>query len=266
MKLPTPHTLLLSAVIGAIAVPISACARSDDGFTDEQQQHIGEIAAKYIVDHPEVLQQASQRLQQQQQDQATQQLREGALQQQDALLHDKSTPSVGPQDAKVAVVEFFDYQCIYCAHTAPELEKTMKAHPEARYVFKEFPVFGQRWPASTQAALTGLSIYKEKGAQAYLNYHNSVFGTGKNEGKLQQSDIQSIAAKSGVTSQQINANRAGAEQSLNDTMELAQKLGVMGTPTLVVMPVEGANADNVTVIPGAANSDTLSAAIQKAAD
>ncbi|MGJ8513965.1 DsbA family protein [Carnimonas bestiolae] len=264
MKLTAPRTLLLGAAMTAIALPISACARSDSGFTDEQQQHIGEIAAKYIVDHPEVLQQASQKLQQQQQDQATQQLREGALEQQDALLNDKATPSVGPQDAKVAVVEFFDYQCIYCAHTAPEIEKTMKAHPEARYVFKEFPVFGQRWPASNQAALAGLSVYKEKGPQAYIKYHNSVFGTGKNEGKLQQSDVEAIAAKSGLTSQQLNANRASAEQSLNNTMELAQKLGVMGTPTLVVMPVNGANADNVTVVPGAADSDTLSAAIKKA--
>lgn len=266
MKFTTPRTLLLSAAITAFALPISACARSDDGFTDKQQQQIGKIAAQYLVDHPEVLQQAGQKLQQQQQQQATQQLRESALEQQDALLNDKATPSVGPKDAKIAVVEFFDYQCIYCAHTAPEVEKTMQAHPEARYVFKEFPVFGERWPASNQAALTGLSIYKEKGAQAYLHYHNGIFATGKNEGKLKQSDIDALASKAGVTSAQINANRSNAEKALNDTMDLGQELGIMGTPTLVVMPVKGATADNVTVIPGAADSDTLDEAIKKAAD
>ncbi|WP_181959167.1 thioredoxin domain-containing protein, partial [Klebsiella pneumoniae] len=82
------------------------------------------------------------------------------VQNQAALLNDKGTPSYGPADAKVTVVEFFDYQCIYCARLAPELEKVIKANPDVRFVFKEFPIFGQRWPASLSAAKTGLQIWK----------------------------------------------------------------------------------------------------------
>lgn len=259
------RTCLLVAGISAAAIPLQACAKTDGNFSADQQKEIGAIAAKYLVDHPEVLQQASQQLQQQQQDQATSELRQNALQQADALLNDSQTPTYGPKNAKVAVVEFFDYQCIYCAHTAPELEKTMKAHTEARYVFKEFPVFGQRWAASTQAAIDGLTIYKEKGAKAYLNYHNGIFGTGKNEGSLKESDISAIAAKSGISQAQLKANSDSAKIWINNNMELAQQLGVMGTPTLIVMPTQGANADNTTAIPGAADQATLDKAIKKAA-
>ncbi|WMU75393.1 hypothetical protein OQ483_25215 (plasmid) [Enterobacter bugandensis] len=46
---------------------------------------------------------------------------------------------------------------------------------------------------------------------------------------------------------------------------LAQQLGFGGTPALVVMPSSGASADNVTVIPGFTDGETLNAAIQKAA-
>jgi protein-disulfide isomerase len=80
----------------------------------------------------------------------------------------------GPEKAKVAVIEFFDYQCVFCNRFAPELEKVMKAQPDVRYVFKEWPIFGSRWPESLQAAQQGLSVWKQKGAQAYVTYHNAL--------------------------------------------------------------------------------------------
>ena len=57
-----------------------------------------------------------------------------------ALLNDADTPAFGPENARVAVIEFFDYQCIHCSSVAPELEKVMKTHPDVRYVFKEWPI------------------------------------------------------------------------------------------------------------------------------
>lgn len=82
------------------------------------------------------------------------------------------------------VVEFFDYQCIWCSRFAPELEKAIKNNRKVRYFFMEWPVFGSRWPASLLAAKTGLQVWKEQGAEAYLKYHNDLYGTGLNEGKL----------------------------------------------------------------------------------
>lgn len=52
---------------------------------------------------------------------------------------------------------------------APELEKVIKANPDVRFVFKEFPIFGQRWPASLSAAKTGLQIWKQKGPMLTLS-------------------------------------------------------------------------------------------------
>ena len=34
--------------------------------------------------------------------------------QQENLLGNPDTPATGPRDSSVAVVEFFDYQCIFC--------------------------------------------------------------------------------------------------------------------------------------------------------
>jgi len=255
-------TLAIASLSTLAALPLHSFASS---FTPDQQQEIGQIASTYITKHPEVLQQASQNLQQQQQEQQMQNLQQQTLAHVDELIHDKATPTVGPANAKVSVVEFFDYQCMYCSHTAPQIEAVMKAHPEVRYVFKEFPIFGNQWEASTQAAETGLTVFKDKGAKAYIRYHNGIYATGKDEGKLQDSDIQRVAERVGVTRHDVDANRSTADAWINDTMTLAQNLGIMGTPTLMVMPTHGANASNTTVIPGATSSQTLSAAIAKAA-
>ena len=44
----------------------------------------------------------------------------------------------------------------------------MKAQPDVRYLFKEWPIFGGRWEASLQAAQQGLTVWQKKGPQAYV--------------------------------------------------------------------------------------------------
>lgn len=247
--------LLISGVAGAAEKPAAA-------FTPEQEARIGEITKDYLLAHPEVLVEVSQKLQAQQQEKQQQAMTAAVVQNQAALLNDKGTPSYGPADAKVTVVEFFDYQCIYCARLAPELEKVIKANPNVRFVFKEFPIFGQRWPASLNAAKTGLQIWQAGGADAYLKYHNALFATGHNEGKLTQSDINAAAKKAEYVAKK-NAPAVG--NTLDGINTLAQQLGFSGTPALVVLPSTGASADNVTVIPGYTSAEALQQAISHAA-
>lgn len=229
-------------------------------FTPEQEARIGEVAKAYLLAHPEVLLEVSQKLQAQQHEQQLHAITTAVLAHQDALLNDPSTPSYGPADARVALVEFFDYQCSVCAHQAPIMESLMQANPQVRYVFKEWPIFGERWPASMDAAETGLQIWHQRGAAAYLAYHNAVFATGHNEGKLTQQDIIHASVKAG----KLKGKKAEMLDTLAQTDALAQNLGFRGTPGLIVMPVSGATADNVTVVPGGASQETLQAAINKA--
>lgn len=238
-----------------------AAESTNTAFTSEQEARIGEVAKDYLLAHPEVLMEVSQKLQIQQQERKTLEMARMAVQNQTSLLNDKGTPFYGPADAKITVVEFFDYQCIYCARLAPELEKVIKANPNVRFVFKEFPIFGQRWPASLNAAKTGLQIWRQKGADAYLTYHNAIFATGNNEGKLTNEDI-STAAK-GVKFDSSTA--PDVQGTLDNINTLAQQLGFSGTPALVVMPSVGASAKNVTVIPGFTQANTLQVAIDGAA-
>ncbi len=97
-----------------------------------------------------------------------------------------------------------------------------------------------------------------------MAYHNGIYRTGKNEGKLTRADIAAVAEQAGAGPE--DSARTGAYDAViagNDL--LAQQLGLTGTPGIVVMPASGATAENTTVIPGVVKAEVLQAAIDKAA-
>lgn len=252
-------TMILTA--GVLLSSQSAfAAKTTVIFTPEQEARIGEVTRHYLLTHPELLVEVSQELQTQRSQKLQRMMTTAVIQNQTTLLHDKETPSYGPTDAKVTVVEFFDYQCIYCARLAPELEKVIKNNPKVRFVFKELPIFSQRWPTSMSAAKTALQVWKQKGADAYLLFHNTIYATGHNEGKLTDADI--IIAAKAVHFDPKTAH--DVSETLNDNNRLAQQLGFHGTPALVVLPSDGASTDNVTVFPGFTRAEALQVAIDKA--
>ncbi|ELY5941304.1 thioredoxin domain-containing protein [Cronobacter malonaticus] len=253
-------TLVLAGMFLNDAARAAEPAKATSVFSPEQEARIGAVARDFLLAHPEVLVDMSQNLQAKQQERLQQAMTTAAIKNQTALLHDKATPSYGPDDAKVTVVEFFDYQCIYCARLAPELEKVRKTNPDVRFVFKEFPIFGQRWPTSLSAAKTGLQIWQQKGADAYVRYHNAIYATGHNEGKLTDEDI-STAAKAVKFD---DSKASDVQEALDGVNALAQQMGFSGTPALVVMPSVGAKPGNVSVIPGFTKAENLQSAINKA--
>jgi protein-disulfide isomerase len=253
---------------GPAAAPLAAAtpdAGGPGGFTPAQVEAIGRIAGEYVASHPQVLVTASQALQAQQMAAQRTAMAQAVLTHQDALLRTPHTPSLGPADAKVAVVEFFDYQCVYCSKMAPVVKGAIKVNPAVRFVFKEFPIFGTRWAPSQYAAEAGQAVWALKGATGYQAYHDGLFATGKNEGALTFPDINMLLTSVGVSPEAVSGNAVRFKTQLTGNMQLGQALGLSGTPAFVVMPQRGATADNTTVLPGAVTADQLQAAINLAA-
>lgn len=255
---------VLATVLSCISQATLADTPAQTTFTPAQQEAIGKIAADYLLAHPEILVQVSQKLQAQQAQEQASALTEGVLNNQAALLNDKDTPAVGPDQAKVAVVEFFDYQCIYCNQMAPVVESVMQANSGVKFVFKEWPIFGSRWQPSITAAETGLAVFKAQGPKGYIAYHNGIYKTGHNEGKLTDGDIAGVLKQIHVP-QPPAASLQQSVPALGRINQLAQQIGFSGTPGFVIMPTSGATKDNITVFAGAVDEQDLQAAISKAA-
>ncbi|POP41413.1 hypothetical protein CHU32_22855 [Superficieibacter electus] len=273
----------LAVFLMLVGASSAAAAAETVAFTPDQQAQIGQIAegyltahpdkmgemmATYLADHPEFLVAASESLHQRQQV-AQQQAYVQLARQYQADLLSSDSPSVGPKNAKAAVVMFFDYQCAWCSKMAPVIEQVMKSDPDVRFVFKEFPIFASRWPASGLAARLGEQIWLNKGGEAYLSWHNALYATGKVEGDLTQADILSSVerylSKAQIAAVKDISDNGPVHDALMVNRSLAQHMGFTGTPAFVVMPqASDPDVKKITVIPGSTSQDMLLMAIQKA--
>lgn len=57
-----------------------------------------------------------------------------------ASLYHANDPIAGNPRGNVTVVEFFDYQCSYCIRMVPVMDAIIRANPNVRVVFKDFPI------------------------------------------------------------------------------------------------------------------------------
>ncbi|MGE0968618.1 DsbA family protein (plasmid) [Klebsiella sp. WOUb02] len=252
--------VLCFAAVTALAPAIAAPATPSVPFTAAQEQRIGEVAAEYLRTHPDILIEMSETLRAREEEKQTAALKTAALAQQKRITDNPGIPVTGPQTATVMAVVFFDYQCIWCSRLAPELEKVMQANTDVRYHFMEWPVFGSRWPVSLLAAKTGLLVWKEKGPEAYLAYHNGIYATGLIEGRLTNETVTKTSGDIQFRQNTIDE----INTTLKNINDIATVTGFTGTPGIIVMPVKGATEENITVFSGMAESENIQAAINKA--
>lgn len=138
------------------------------------------------------------------------------------------------------------------AQIVPEKTPATRSFPAAQ-LDTEIPR-----PELTEAVR--LTVWQKKGPQAYVTYHNAIYATGHNEGKLTAEDIHGAASKAGLAAPATGDHTASLEKNSN----LAEELGLTGTPGIIVMPVSGATPDTITVFPEAVTAERLQAAIRKA--
>ncbi|WP_330926034.1 DsbA family protein [Candidatus Sororendozoicomonas aggregata] len=244
-----------------IAGTLAGCDMSDkaDSLSNDE---IGQIAANYLVEHPEVLIKVSEALKKQQTEKYTAEIAAKALSQMDALINDKTSPVIGSEKPKVRIVEFFDYQCLYCKQLAPGLKQLVDDNKDVQLVLKETPIFGSRWEASKYAAEMGLSIYQQKGSAAYEKYHNALLESTIEESKLTHADVDKFAEAAGANPKEMASHEEG-KSPIDKNLNLFMDLGFRGTPALIIIPDGAKDIKDIKVIAGA-DIDAIKAAVEQA--
>src|SRR6202000_1390385 len=110
-----------------------ACSKSDQAFDTRVHD--------YIISHPEVIQEAIAKLQAKQDAEAATQAKAAIAQHRQALERDPRDFVANP-GGRITVTEFYDYRCPHCINAAPAVLKIIHDQPDVRFVFKEFPIFG----------------------------------------------------------------------------------------------------------------------------
>lgn len=221
------HIISAMMMVGSIAAYTTSYADNSSSLTANQKTQIENVVHNYLVQNPEVIVEAAKSLQQREMNKMTQQTQQAALLKADALFKDSSNPVAGNAKGKLTIVEFFDYQCPHCVDMVPALDATIKANPDVRVVYKEFPIRG---PLSQMAAKAALAANLQG---KYLPMHDAIMQASQN---LSKEVIDNIAKSLGLNMEKFTADMEGAkvDQQLKGNFKLAQDLQLMGTPAIFV--------------------------------
>jgi protein-disulfide isomerase len=141
------------------------------------------------------------------------------------------SPSRGPANALVTIVEFSDFQCPFCARVEPTLQKLAAEYGDkVRIVWKNDPLpFHKRAEPAAELALFARA---QKGDAAFWQVHDLLFQAPS----LEDADLRAVAEKVGLDGAaamravQKHEHRASIEA---DT-DLADDVGASGTPHFFV--------------------------------
>ena len=135
----------------------------------------------------------------------------------------------GPEDAKVTLVVFDDYQCPYCARLERFIEQVLTQFPnEGKYVIKQFPLSSHAF--AHQAAMAALAAGKQG---KFWEFHSRLLA---NHDQVNEQKIVDIAGELGLDMDQFNKDRQleSSRQRIREDIENGKRIGVTGTPAAFI--------------------------------
>jgi len=153
---------------------------------------------------------------------------------------------LGNPDGDVTLVEFFDYNCGYCRAALPDMAALLAEDPNLRVILKEFPILSNE---SIDAARVGVLVGQSDAD--YWQFHQTLFTS---RGRVDKAVALAAAQDLGLSPVDLELRMADGKvaQTIQASYEIAQALGITGTPTYII---------GNEIIPGAIGADELRARI-----
>ncbi len=174
------------------------------------------IVRQYIAEHPEEIIEAVSRY-------SAEKQREEA-----AKMVAEHSPTLGPADAPVTVVEFSDFRCPYCARVQDTLEKLHDRYKgQVRFVFKHNPILG---PQSVDAALAAQAAHQQG---KFWEYHKRLFNR---QSLIGDKLFEDIAKELDLDIDRFNAARQSKALKAQVAMDMSdgENVGARGTPYFLI--------------------------------
>ena len=234
--------LLVSAALALVAMT-PACAEGSKSPPSMERAEIEDIVHEYIVNHPEVIEEAIYALNERDRAKAAADAKAAISTNRDKLYSLDTDHFIGPADAPVTLVEFFDYRCGYCKRSLSYVQGLPEQYDnKVRVVFKEYPIFGG---ISEDASLAALAAGKQG---KYIEMHKAMMGLKSND-ELTQAKIDALAEGLGVNVKKMRADMKSTalKKQLDDMQKLGHALNLDGTPGFYIGDTAIAGADEAGI-------------------
>lgn len=226
-----------NAGVAALAISVVALGLSAAPYVTGGD--FGGRVRAYLLANPQVLDEVVAARQTNESNAITAQINQLAQANAALLAPDARDPAVGPADAKVTVIEFFDYRCPGCKAVSQDYLALIRAHPDVRFVFKEWPILDRGDDdTSNYAARAALAAHQQG---KYL----AVFEALMAEPGLDKAAIDAILAANGVDVARAKIDLASPDTTrhIADIHTTAATLRLHGTPTFFVNGKASAGID-----------------------
>ncbi|WP_157033200.1 DsbA family protein [Loktanella sp. S4079] len=213
-----------------LALTSPASAVELDSLTDAERAAFRAEVRAYLLENPEVLQEAIGVLQQREQQAQTVSDSQLIADYSEELFNDRHSFVGGNPAGDITIVEFLDYRCGYCKRAFPEIESLIAADANIRFVVKEYPILGEQSVLASRFAVATLLV---AGDDAYKAVHDTLM---EFRGDINQASMTRLAEVLNLDAtaiiEQMDSDEVTAIISAN--RELGQKMQISGTPTFVV--------------------------------
>jgi protein-disulfide isomerase len=199
---------LAGLLIGALGVGLYHGFRPPDRAATEN------IVRDYVLDHGEILPEAMTRLERRR-------VAEAVGQHRAALERPYHSAWAGAADGDAVLVEFFDYACIYCRTSNPDVERLLAEDPRLKVVWRELPVLG---PDSVAASQVSLAAARQGRFRAF---HDHLFA----QGRPTAAAVAAAVEGAGVRGEGPSAE---GQAEIARNLQMAQAIGASATPSFVI--------------------------------
>jgi len=159
-----------------------------------------------------------------------------------AKIHVDGNPAKGPNDARVIVVAFSDFQCPHCREFYETLKVLEPKYPQVRFVFKDLPLV-QIHPWATTAAVGARCAFMQR-PEAFWQLHDAIF---QNQEVISAENVWdktlAFARAANLDADALKACMSSPEPiaAIEANVHDGQALSVNSTPTVFVngRPVVG---------------------------
>jgi protein-disulfide isomerase len=165
-----------------------------------------------------------------------------------AKIHAGDSPSQGPADAKVVVVEFSDFECPHCRLVFGILKNIEAEFPQVRFVFKDFPLANIHPWAETAAI--GAHCAAAQSPKAFFSVQSAIF---QNQDLISAENVWEklvqFANAAGLDAAAYKACLSSdeAKKAVESSRAEGLELGVNSTPTLFINGRSIVGGDQATI-------------------
>jgi protein-disulfide isomerase len=155
------------------------------------------------------------------------------------LLEIEKSPARGPVSAKVAIVEFANFECHYCVKSWARMKEMLEKYPQdIRYVFKNFPLQPQGNPFDLSAMVASV---QEVSPETFWLVHDYLY-TDEGQASIKEGyesakqKVEQILKEKGYDVQAFqNALETGkGKKRVQEDLAVGNRIRVRGTPTGII--------------------------------